>query len=70
MLTFSGKIVLDEARDHPLCPCCDAPLSRLHWHKVRGGPSLVHYVVVLACPGCRGVLDILEGGGGGGAMVA
>ena len=67
---FTGKIVLEEAATPPRCPACEAPLDRLHWHKIRGGPSLMHYVVVLSCPGCRGVLDILEGGGGNGAVMA
>ena len=62
---FTDKIALEPAEAHPLCPWCETPLARMHWHRVRGGP-LLHYVAVLSCAACRGVLDVLEGGGGDG----
>jgi hypothetical protein len=64
---FTGKIVLEEGAAGPLCPWCETPLGLVHWHKIRGGP-LLHYVAVLSCAACRGVLDVLEGGGGNGAV--
>ena len=66
MHPFTGKIFLEERTEYPLCPWCDAPLARIHWHRIRGGPALLHYVVVLSCGACRAVLDVLEGGGGDG----
>lgn len=67
---FTGKIAIAESTAHPLCPWCEAPLARIHWHKVRGGPALLNYVAVLSCTACRAVLDILEGGGrSGGAPI-
>jgi hypothetical protein len=66
---FTDKIVLEERAEHPLCPWCESPVSRVHWHRIRGGPMALHYVVVLSCAACRAALDILEGGGGGDAAV-
>ena len=66
MQPFAGKIILEEDAAHPMCPWCETPLARIHWHKIRGGP-LLNYVAVLSCAACRGVFDVLEGGGGNGA---
>lgn len=66
MQPFASKIVLDQETAHPLCPRCEAPLARIGWHRIRGGPFALHYVVVLSCGACHAVLDILEGGGGNG----
>ena len=67
MQPFTDKVALEPDEAHPLCPWCGTPLARVHWHRIRGGPSLLHYVAVLSCAACRGVLDVLEGGGGNGA---
>lgn len=64
--SFTGKVALEESLAHPLCPWCQGPLDLIHWHKIRGGPMLVPYVLVLSCAVCRGVLDVLAGGGNGG----
>jgi hypothetical protein len=63
-------MALVETDEHPCCPSCEAPLDRLHWHKVRGGPALLTYVAVISCAACGAVLDVLEGGGKHGAAGA
>lgn len=56
---FAGKIALERHEEFPLCPACDVPLTRLCWHKIRGGPPMLPYVVVLSCGGCRTMLDVV-----------
>jgi hypothetical protein len=53
------KIALASSETPPLCPWCQATLSRVYWHKVRGGPA-VPYVILLSCGSCRAVLDWLS----------
>ncbi len=56
---FAGKVVLERRDEFPLCPACDLPLARILWHKIRGGPAMLAYAVVLSCGGCRTMLDVL-----------
>jgi hypothetical protein len=56
-----GKTVLQLSESRPLCPWCGAVVTRMRWHRVRGGP-LIPYTIVLSCERCRAVLDCLAGG--------
>jgi hypothetical protein len=67
---FAGKVVLEWTNDVPLCPACERPLARVCWHKIRGGPAVLPYTVVLSCGGCLTLLDVLTGGGDSGAAMA
>lgn len=62
MEPFTGKIVLEQRAEFPLCPGCALPLARVSWHKIRGGPRTVAYTVLLSCAGCRTLLDVLSSG--------
>lgn len=53
---MSEKIELEQSQTTPLCPHCQAALTRMHWHKVHGGPSMVNYIVIMSCPHCRRVV--------------
>jgi hypothetical protein len=55
-----GKTSLRRSEERPLCPWCGTPLTRIMWHKIRGGP-LIPYTIVLSCDRCRAVLDCLTG---------
>lgn len=61
MQPYTGKVGLERRHEIPLCPACGLPLARIHWHKIRGGPSTLPYTVVLSCGGCRTLLDVLSG---------
>ena len=50
------KPQLEESTHPPLCPHCKAPLRKLDWHKVKGGPSLMSYVALVSCGACRMLL--------------
>lgn len=53
------KTMLVPGESPPLCPWCDALLSRVHWHKVQGSPGLL-YIIILSCSRCRAVLDVVS----------
>ena len=53
---MSEKPLLEEAEQPPICPHCKAPLRKLDWHKVRGGPGSISYLVLVSCGSCRAML--------------
>lgn len=60
-MTPRGKTALVRSDERPLCPWCGGVVTRIRWHKVRGGP-MIPYTIVLSCYHCRAVLDCLTGG--------
>lgn len=56
---MSDKIQLEEGALPPVCPHCKASLTQMAWHKVKGGPWVVHYIAVLSCPFCKKALGVL-----------
>jgi hypothetical protein len=52
----TDKVRLTFSESHPLCPWCEAPLTVIHWHKVRASPPL-GYAAILSCARCHGVLE-------------
>jgi glutaredoxin len=53
---MTDKIQLEHSESTPQCPHCKAALTRMNWHKVKGGPSMVTYIAIMSCPHCRRVL--------------
>lgn len=53
---MAEKPLLEESRRPPTCPHCKAPLRKLEWHKVQGGPSAITYVILVSCGACRAFL--------------
>ncbi len=53
------KIQLELSELPPLCPHCKATLAGLTWHKVKGGPGMVHYIAIVSCPHCKKALGAL-----------
>ena len=56
---MADKVKLEESEQPPTCPHCKAPLRKVHWHKVQGGPGMVNYIALLSCPSCRMLLGSL-----------
>jgi uncharacterized protein with PIN domain len=54
--TVPEKVKLEESEHPPTCPHCKAPLRKVHWHRVQGGPGMVSYIVLMSCPSCRTLL--------------
>jgi len=53
---MADKPLLEESRQPPICPHCKAPLRKLEWHKVQGGPAAMTYIVLVSCGACRALL--------------
>jgi hypothetical protein len=52
----SEKPLLEESEQPPICPHCNVPLRKLDWHRVRGGPMSISYLVLISCGSCRALL--------------
>ncbi len=53
------KIALEQTEMPPVCPHCNATLTEMSWHKIKGGPGLVSYIAIMSCPHCRKVLGTI-----------
>ena len=53
---MNEKAQMEESVHAPLCPHCKASLRKLHWHKVKGHPGTLSYLVLISCPQCRTML--------------
>jgi len=56
---MAEKIKLDQGELPPVCPHCKTTLTKMVWHKVKGGPMGINYIVAISCPHCSRVLGVV-----------